>query len=216
MHWHIEMFLNGLQIQEPHSPEFVQFMVLFEKLGLKPFRTELCVYHSGPRGYALTNCLVYDGCIFAFPFKGLDVAGQIDCLCKGERGLEIWDWKRSKEIQMDAFRQLKFPLHHLPGSNFYHYAIQLNIYRHILESEYETPISRMCLGVFHPSSECATCVEIPRMETEIDLILDFEKRAFAQPLWPERLWKCRHNFFTIRLRRRASSLPRKPRSSLPL
>ena len=85
------------------------------------------------------------------------------------------DWKRCKEIQTDAFRQMKFPLHHLPDSNYYHYALQLNIYRHILESEYEMPISSMCLGVFHPLSELATCVEIPRMETEIDLILEFAK-----------------------------------------
>ena len=95
------------------------------------------------------------------------------------------DWKRCKEIQTDAFRQMKYPIHHLPDSNYYHYALQLNIYRYILESEYEMPIARMCLGVFHPLSDRATCVEIPRMETEIGLILEFEKHCILpmQPPW---------------------------------
>ena len=60
-----------MKIAEPHSPEFTQFLLLHERLGLKAFRTELCVYHSG-----------------------LDVAGQIDCLCMGERGLEIWERRK--------------------------------------------------------------------------------------------------------------------------
>ncbi len=81
---------------------------------------------------------------------------------------------------MDAFRQLKSPLHHLPDSNYYHYALQLNIYRYILESEYEMPIARMCLGVFHPLSSHPKCVVIPRMETEIGLILEFEKTSFSR------------------------------------
>ncbi len=150
MHWQIEMFLNGAEIEQPQSPEFMQFMLLYETMQLRPYRTELSIYHSG-----------------------LDVAGQIDALCVGAYGLEIWDWKRSKEIQMDAFRQMKFPLHHLPDSNYYHYGLQLNLYRYILESEYDMPISRMCLGVFHPLCSHPICVEIPRM-TEIDLILEFE------------------------------------------
>jgi hypothetical protein len=151
MHWHIEMCLNGAQIEEPHSPEFFQFLRLHDELNLKPFRTELSLYHTG-----------------------LDVAGQIDCLCVGSAGLEIWDWKRSKQIQTDSFRQMLPPLHHLPDSNFWHYALQLNIYRYFLESEYDMPISRMCLGVFHPDRTDPLCVEIPRMEAEIAMIVAHE------------------------------------------
>ena len=61
MHWQIEMYLNGMQIEEPHSPEFEQFLQLHEKLGLKPFRTELCMYHSGvPGPYEGLSSPVFD------------------------------------------------------------------------------------------------------------------------------------------------------------
>ena len=85
----------------------------------------------------------------------------------------------------NAFRSMKPPIENLPDSNYYHYALQLNIYRYILESEYEMPISRMCLGVFHPLSSHSKCVVIPRMETEIGLILEFEKHCILpmQPPW---------------------------------
>ena len=152
MHWHIEMFMNGCAIEEPVSPEFSQFLMLQKTLGLRPFRTELSIYHCG-----------------------LDVAGQIDCICEGAEGLEIWDWKRAKQIKTDCFRQMLSPLHHLPDSNYWHYSLQLNVYRYILESEYSMPIARMFLGVFHPDSRAPASVELPRMDAEIAYILEHEK-----------------------------------------
>ena len=32
MHWHIEQFLNGCHIEEPQSPEFSQFLLLYDTL----------------------------------------------------------------------------------------------------------------------------------------------------------------------------------------
>ena len=84
----------------------------------------------------------------------LRLAGQIDCICRDRNGkLVIWDWKRSKKIQMDSQQQMKAPLSHLPDCNFFAYALQdcvfrkysaggrstlknageLNVYRFILE-----------------------------------------------------------------------------------
>jgi hypothetical protein len=51
LHWHAEMHLNGRRLEQPHSPEFLQFLaildVLQQQLGLRPFRTEVCLFHCG-------------------------------------------------------------------------------------------------------------------------------------------------------------------------
>ena len=73
---------------------------------------------------------------------------------------------------MDSKRQMKPPLEHLPDSNYFHYALQLNIYRYILESEYGYRVSGMFLGVVHPLSEGPLCIEIPRLDAEIALIVE--------------------------------------------
>ena len=60
-HYHCEMFLNGATIQGPPSPEFFQWLQIYEHV-ITPastiYRTELSLVHFGLR-----------------------VAGQIDCLC---------------------------------------------------------------------------------------------------------------------------------------
>ena len=66
---------------------------------------------------------------------------------------------------------MKPPLDHLPDCNYYHYSLQLNIYRAILESEYNYCVSGMFLGIVHPLSESYQCIEIPRLDQEIALIV---------------------------------------------
>ena len=60
----------------------------------------------------------------------LRLAGQIDCICRDRNGkLVIWEWKRSKKIQMDSQQQMKAPLSHLPDCNFFAYALQDCVFR---------------------------------------------------------------------------------------
>ena len=152
LHYHVEQFLNGASIEEPHSPEFQQFLYLHEDViapNFTVYRTEISLFHVG-----------------------LQVAGQADCLCLDADGsIAIWDWKRSKEIRMDSLRQMRAPLVHLPDSNYFHYALQLNLYRYMLESEYDLRVSRMLLGVVHPLRSSPLCLEIPRMDREVGLIV---------------------------------------------
>ena len=160
MHYHIEQYLNGANIEEPQSPKFKQFLELCESVlsEFVMFRTELPMYHAG-----------------------LNIAGTIDCLCFDKNGeVVIWDWKRSKDIRTDCQRQMLPPLQHLPDCNYYHYALQLNLYRYILESEYDMRVSRMILAVMHPLRHGPTCIDLPRMDTEIAMIVEQEKTRLAR------------------------------------
>jgi len=153
LHFHCEAFLNYATIEGPPPPEFVQFLDIYEHVittSSTIYRTEISMFHCGLR-----------------------VAGQADCFCRDCDGnIVIWDWKRSKQIRMDSNQQMRPPLDHLPDCNYWAYALQLNVYRYILESEYGMHVSRMILGVVHPLSPGPQVIECPRMDTEIALIIE--------------------------------------------
>jgi len=153
LHWQIECYLNGYDVAAPHSPEFAM-MLRFERafldaLGLTPWRVEMNLFHCGLR-----------------------LAGQADLLCKDHAGkLVILDWKRSREIKDVAFKNemQRPPLAHLPNTNRHCYNLQLNTYRHILETEYGFEVSAMYLVVLHPDQLPAVphVYKVPVLREEI-------------------------------------------------
>ena len=156
LHFHAECFLNGVDIEEPHSPEFLQLSSIYQlllSLGLRPHRTELCIFHCGLR-----------------------LAGQIDALfLDKDSKLVIVDWKRIRELKYEnPHASLLYPLDNLPDTNYWAYALQLNLYRHILETEYDLDVSRMILAIVHPDIPSPRLVDVPRLEAEIHAIHDFE------------------------------------------
>ena len=85
----------------------------------------------------------------------------------------ILDWKRTKLISFhNSFRSLAEPLQHLPASNGWLYALQLNTYRFILETEYGIRVSSMYLAQVHPCLPRAILIEVPRMQEEMQLIVE--------------------------------------------
>ena len=53
--------------------------------------------------------------------------------------LQIYDWKRCKEISYDSYygkAAITPCISHLPDTNFWHYSLQLNVYKNILEIKY--------------------------------------------------------------------------------
>ena len=73
-------------------------------------------------------------------------------------------------LRFDNRSQMKEPLDHLPDANAWHYFLQLNIYRRILQEDYGVPVSAMYLGVFHPSRSQSLCVRVPLMDDEMELL----------------------------------------------
>ena len=77
------------------------------------------------------------------------VAGQPDLLMiDGEGRIIVVDWKRSKAIRMENERaSLKHPLGHLAETNYWLYALQLNLYAYFLETEYGMRVGGYYLAV---------------------------------------------------------------------
>jgi ATP-dependent exoDNAse (exonuclease V) beta subunit len=102
-----------------------------------------------------------------------EIAGTIDLLCQNGQNYEIYDWKRSRKAQPDEtiWAYGKNGLEHIPDISFYHYALQQNLYKYILEKNYGIHVSKMHIVIFHPNYDSYKLYEIPHMNKEVLLIL---------------------------------------------
>ena len=104
----------------------------------------------------------------------LGIAGTIDLLCRNGNGFDMYDWKRSRKASPNetVWRNGKNGLNHVPDINYYHYAIQQNLYRYILEKNYGIVINNMSIVVLHPIYNDYRKYVIPKMDKEIRIIIN--------------------------------------------
>ena len=159
MHYDIECFYNGLTVSNDSIEYkwFKQFVLDFPDL--KPYRTEWCVY-----------------------YEELKLSGSIDMIFENPDGtLQIYDWKRCKEISYEnGFGKSARTdcISHLPDTNFWHYSLQLNVYRTILETKYDKKITGLYLVCIHPDNPYKTYdrIEVPFMDKEMKDLFDVRRR----------------------------------------
>ena len=149
-HQDIENYFNGDQVENPDCKEHQMFLnfwkdYLEKNPSHKPYRTEWLIYDDNP------NCKKV-------------LAGSIDFVVEDEDGnLYIFDWKRAKDIKKensytgrygDVIHKKMFkPFNNLDDCNFNHYSLQLNFYRHVLETLYDKKVKNMTLIILHPNQE---------------------------------------------------------------
>ena len=107
----------------------------------------------------------------------LRLAGSIDMIFENEDGsLQIYDWKRCKEIKTtDNWGKKSNHQHlkHITDTNFWHYSLQ-QIYKAILEKNYDSKISGLYIVCLHPNNTNYNKFEIPNLQKEVKLL--FEER----------------------------------------
>ena len=150
MHDTIEQFYNNVEI-EIDCLELEYFMDFEKAIGshLTPYRTEWRVWDSDLR-----------------------IAGTVDMVFENpDKTLSVYDWKRCKLIKKDnPWESASVPcIAHLPNSNYWHYALQLNMYKFILEKNYQKKIKEMVLVCLHPNNTNQSFIrlEIPALDTEM-------------------------------------------------
>jgi ATP-dependent exoDNAse (exonuclease V) beta subunit len=126
---------------------------------LKPFRTEWTVYN-----------------------EDVKISGSIDMIYENPDGtLSIYDWKRSKNItRINNWNKFALPpeICHLPDANFWHYAMQLNTYKVILETKYNKAVNDLYLVRLHPdaSEKNYELIKLPDLSSEVkDLFQKLKK-----------------------------------------
>ena len=158
MHLDIEYYYNNSP-RENDSTEYTYFNNFIKwtnviakrspEKKLTPFRTEWTVFD-----------------------EDLGLAGSIDmCFIKPDGTIAIYDWKRSKEIKQSSFyvKYSKNPiLSHIPDLNYWHYSLQLNVYKRILERKYGKIVSEMCLVCLHPNHKNYQRISVVDMSADVN------------------------------------------------
>ena len=130
---------------------------------LKPYRTEWMIFD-----------------------EELKLAGSIDMVYENPDGtLTIYDWKRSKDItKINGWKKCAInPLiGHMPDSNFWHYTLQLNTYKSILERKYDKQVTKLCLVRLHPDNEDKTfeLIDVPILTTEISQLFEEREKEVSE------------------------------------
>ena len=110
--------------------------------------------------------------------EDIHIAGSIDMVYEDpleEGSLMIYDWKRTKEIKKtSSFGKYSTTecISHLPDTNFWHYALQLNMYKTILERKYDKKVTKLMLVCLHPDNKNGDYLlfKVPILEEEILLL----------------------------------------------
>ncbi len=105
------------------------------------------------------------------------IAGTIDFICRNGSSFDIYDWKRSKKTSPDEkiYRYGRNGLSSVPDISYWHYALQQNLYRYILEKNYGLKVNKMHLVILHPEFSNYRIYEIPKMDSEINNMFNYLK-----------------------------------------
>lgn len=157
MHYNIECFYNDIS-KSDNSIEF-QYFKQFEhdrvmnKPSLKSYRTEWMVYD-----------------------EEMKIAGSIDMVyvCEKTGKLHIYDWKRCKDIKKtNPWQSSIHPkLEHVPDTNFWHYTLQLNIYKTIIERNYGMEVEELNLVCLHPDNSNYIQYTVPVLKDEMNTLVE--------------------------------------------
>ena len=105
----------------------------------------------------------------------LTIAGTIDIIAKDNNtgSYELIDWKTSKKIDKVSYGY-KMGIHEVTKNildcNFYHYALQLSLYRYILEQYYGISINNQLIA--HLQDDKVNALVAPYMRNEIISMLN--------------------------------------------
>ena len=115
----------------------------------------------------------------------LNVAGTIDLICQEDDGsFTIYDWKRSSKV-VNALGQPitegfngKMSLNgiSLPDTSFYHYCLQQNLYRYMLEQHYGIQVRAMNLVVLCASYPSYYVAQVPKMDEVVSKMVGICQR----------------------------------------
>ena len=160
MHQKIESYYQGKDSREDDA--FRLFKMLTDKVRLEPYRTEWAVYDTE-----------------------YNIAGTIDFVDYQDGKYTIYDWKRSDKIiangmpvKVSKYQEKGlYPLEHLENCAYYHYALQLSLYKFILEKNYDIKVSDLRLGIFHPSYDKPYVLRMPYLENEVKTLMELRSEV---------------------------------------
>jgi hypothetical protein len=188
MHEEIELYYNGFPPSEPLSIEYVQFTKYAEKMDSHwlPFRTEWMLRTDKTHKLTGTIDMLY------MP-RDLAKRSTIDEDGRRTLHLRMSDWKRSKKInKFSPWSNGTGVCEDLPDTNYFHYTLQLNSYKYIVEKYYKDivvddvlynniVIDDMFLVCMHPITRaCYAEIHVGDHQDRIRLMFEMRKTVVAE------------------------------------
>lgn len=176
LHQFVELFMNQSQCESsPSQYTHRELLEMYENVNKEQFSE---IYNTREWDHFLhfvsnypdlkpyrTEWMIYD--------EECKIAGSIDMVYINEDGtLSIYDWKRCLTIEKTSGWNkygIEECVNHLPDTNFWHYSLQLNIYKNILEKNYGVEISQLFLVKLHPDNKSGSfeLIKLPFLKDEI-------------------------------------------------
>lgn len=164
LHAQIESYLNDESDDgsgERQKVDFQQFLAFKEDFGrgrpVRPYRTEWSVYdeEAGVAGQIDSLWETEDGSLLMVDWKRCSPAGKKPSDPLQTLGPDVPSFRGERGLGLCA---------ELPNTKFFHYCVQQNLYKFIVERHYGLRIDRMFLAQFHPLLESYHSVEVPDMQ----------------------------------------------------
>ena len=182
MHRCIEHYYNGMDNDEKDDTYelslFKTFAKEMEDMKIQPFRTEWMVRTDD--NYKLVGSV--DMLYFSKRWDRINKNTG-----RRELHLIMFDWKRSKLIKRWSREKGFGCCSRIPNANYFHYCLQLNSYKYIIEHFYKNMkvngiifddiiIDRMHLLVCHPNLEKASNILVSDYSEEMALMFEERKQ----------------------------------------
>jgi len=181
LHHHIELFMNqetgkdkpthqdllyyyenisNIEFEDYTSNNTIEwgFFIDFVKNNpdLVPYRSEWMVYH-----------------------ENIKICGTIDMVYENDDGsLTIYDWKRCKSINKNSYGKKSIipKMYNIPDCNYFHYLLQLNLYKFILETKYKKTVKACYLVKLHPNNKSKTyeLISLPKLGLNLNNLFTFD------------------------------------------
>jgi hypothetical protein len=187
LHFDIECFMNQYIVDEDDGPYKYDHELLLEKYEEDLTDGTPCPNESIEWKYFLdfaqstkhfvpyrTEWMIYD--------EELKLAGSIDMVYENPDGtLSIYDWKRSKDIsKVNNYNESATTkcIEYVPNSNYWHYSLQLNTYKAILEKNYGKKVTDLYLVRLHPNNKNDTyeLIKCADLQEEVATLFDLRKK----------------------------------------
>jgi len=179
MHFEIECFMNNPNLQYPYTHSILHKNYL-ENTSHQDHTKEWKYFIDYVREFPdytpyRTEWTIYD--------EELKLAGSIDMVYeKPDTTLAIYDWKRSKNISaVNKYNEYATTecISQYPNSNFWHYSLQLNTYKAIIESKYGKKVTELCLVRLHPDAEenAYELIPVPDMQSSVKELFNLRKTS---------------------------------------
>ena len=156
MHFWFEAHVNGYVVPKT-SPEFSMLETFLQDMqGWRAFRTEWVIFGEEE-----------------------NIAGSIDLTAQNPNGqLALIDWKRTSSLasKFSSPWTMLPPLDHVPDCAGWHYRLQLNIYRYIVEKYYGFEVAMMLVVCTHPDQQLRPFIDhVPRLDKEIEVVMSLRR-----------------------------------------